>query len=148
MWRCPPLPATWGQPILQRIGPSKKENADDVKYMVFVKAELCMYSTPLFTCMCIAIHVYNVRNTHATWSVPLVCLCASCVPCACQCALSRFGPLVHDELNPGSSLQRVHRQYNKRSMPALGSRLIFMWMMLLCCWLGRYYCWPKWHDSC
>ena len=75
--------------------------------------------------------IYNVRNTHATWSVPLVCLCASCVPCACQCALSRFGPLVHDELNPGSSLQRVHRQYNKRYMPALGSRLIFMWMMLL-----------------
>ena len=62
--------------------------------------------------------------------------CASCVPlcllCAlCLCALSRFGPLVHDELNPGSSLQRVHRQYNKRYMPALGSRLIFMWMMLL-----------------
>jgi hypothetical protein len=39
--------------------------------------------------------------------------------------------VVHDELNPGSSLQRVHRQYNKRYMPALGIRLIFMWMMLL-----------------
>ena len=90
---------------------------------------------------CIYLYVYSYKCLYCAQhtcniEVRLACLCASCVPlflvCAlCLCALSRFGPLVHDELNPGSSLQRVHRQYNKIFMPAIGSRFIFMWMMLL-----------------
>ena len=100
------------------------------------KAEMCMYSTPLFTYMCIAIHVvlYCARNTcNLRACVPLVCLLCAFVDIELVrlCVLSRFGPWIHDELNPGASLQRAHRQYNKRSMPALGSRLICMWMMLL-----------------
>ena len=42
----PTPPRHSGQPILQRIGPSNNEIVVDVKYMVFLKAEVCMYSTP------------------------------------------------------------------------------------------------------
>ena len=156
MWRGSPLPATRGQPILQRIGPSNKETAVEVKYRVFVKkAELCKYSTPLFTCMRIAINVYNVRNTHATWKcglracVPLVCLCASCVPCACALCQG----LAHWFMMSCTPVQDCSECTANTTIyiyicPPIGSRLIFRWLMLLCGWPCRKYCWAKWHDSC
>ena len=116
-WRGPPLPATRGQPILQRIGPSK------------LKIELALNSTPLYIYICLYHNVYSARakpcqgtqahrahrsrrhtgteahaHRHSAHTSMLHVCC----------------PLVRDEVN--WFLQHVHRQYNKMEIDILCGR--------------------------
>ena len=75
-------------------------------------------------------------------SVPIVCLVP--VSVLCQGLAHSF----NDELNPGSSLQRVHRQYNKRYARRWEPIDLHVDDVTVLLALQEKECWAKWHDNC
>ena len=149
VWPGPPLPATWGQPILQWKGPSNKEIARNiffffgkswcickrrVVYVIRFFIYLYVYS---YTCIMCATHTWSLRDC-----VPIVCLCASCVPfwSLSLCPIGSWW--VEPRFKPASSAPPIQQEIYARPWEPIDLHVDDV------VGLAGKYCWAKLHDSC